>query len=207
MMNDKNIYPSTRTKLEELRPTQMSVGLAEVALKRKEWRERSAKDAKQFLRDHRFPAVCGPNSRYYIVDHHHLGLALLDEKIKAVGVAVLSDLSHLDKDEFWIVMDHHQWVHPYDEKGKRRDFSDMPKKLKLLRDDPYRSLAAEVRRAGEYPKDITPFSEFLWADFFRRRISADTLRDDPDAALDRAKKLAQKREADHLPGWSQISKD
>ncbi|HEX9464366.1 MAG TPA: ParB-like protein [Alphaproteobacteria bacterium] len=203
---NNNAYPAIHAKLEQLRPTQMTVGYEEVSLKRKEWRERTSKDAKQFLRAHRFPAICGPNSHYYIVDHHHLGRALLEEKVGAVTVSVLSDLSHLDKDEFWIVMDHHQWTHPYDEKGKRRDFSDMPKKLEQLRDDPYRSLAAEVRRAEEYPKDITPFSEFLWADFFRRRISLATLREDPDGALDQAKKLAQKREAAHLPGWSQISK-
>src|SRR5436305_4773273 len=30
-------------------------------------------------------------------------------------------------------------------------------------DDPYRSLAGEVRRAGGYAKEATPFSEFLWA--------------------------------------------
>ena len=201
-----NAYPAIHAKLEQLRPTQMTVGYAEVILKRKEWRERTSKDAKQFLRDHRFPAICGPNSRYYIVDHHHLGRALLEEKVGAVTVSVLSDLSYLDKDEFWIMMDYHQWAHPYDEKGKRRDFSDMPRKLKQLRNDPYRSLAAEVRRTGEYPKDITPFSEFLWADFFRRRISTATLREDPERALDQAKKLAQKAEAAHLPGWSQISK-
>src|SRR5579871_6282959 len=194
---DNNSYPSAKAKLQKLRPTQMTVGYAEVALKRKEWRQRTAKEAASFLRDHRFPAIRGPKGHYYIIDHHHLGRALLHEKVESVVVAVLRDLSHLDLDEFWIVMDHHQWTHPYDGKGKRRKFSDMPGKLKQLTDDPYRSLAAEVRRAGEYPKDATPFSEFLWADFFRRRIPAPMLRRDPKKSLERAKTLAQQREAAH----------
>jgi hypothetical protein len=197
---------SIEASIAALRPTQMAVGYEEVLLKRQEWRERTPKEAKNFLRDHRFPAIRGPGKRYYIIDHHHLGRALLEEKVEAALIAVLRDLSHLELDEFWIVMDHHQWTHPYDEKGKRRDFSEMPKKLKHLPDDPYRSLAAEVRRAGEYPKDTTPFSEFLWADFFRRRIPHVELLDDPQTALDRARELARKREAAHLPDWSAISK-
>jgi hypothetical protein len=102
------------------------------------------------------------------------------------------------------MMDFHQWAHPYDAKGKRRDFSAMPKLLKRMPDDPYRSLAASVRRVGEYPKNSVPFAEFLWADFFRRRIPAALLRRDPKDALKRAKQLARIREASHLPGWSGI---
>ena len=44
--------------------------------------------------------------------------------------------------------------------------------MKDLVDDPFRSLAGELRRVGGYAKDTTPFSEFLWADFLRRRSSA-----------------------------------
>jgi hypothetical protein len=202
---DYSSHPSREARIEDLRPTQMAVGYEEVSRKRKEWRERTPEEAKHFLVGHRFPAIRGPNKHYYIVDHHHLGRALLEEKVEIALIAVLHDLSHLNRDEFWIVMDHHQWAHPYDAKGKRRNFSDMPKKLKQLPDDPYRSLAAEVRRVGEYPKDTTPFSEFLWADYFRRRIPLATLRDDPGSALERARKLARKREAAHLPDWSAIS--
>lgn len=204
---DKIPHASVEVKLNALRPTQMALGYSEVLLKREEWRARTVKNAKHFLHDHRFPAIRGPNGHHYIVDHHHLGRALLAEKVKAVNVAVLCDLSHLAKDEFWIVMDHYQWVHPYDEKGKRRDCSEIPKRLDQLPDDPYRSLAAEVRRACEYPKDTMPFSEFLWADFFRRRIPLAILRNDLGDALKRAKKLAGKIEAAHLPNWSEISKN
>jgi hypothetical protein len=190
--------------LAQLRPTQMALGYAEVARKRKEWRELPPSEAKRFLRRHRFPAVRGPGGHHYIIDHHHLGRALQEEKVEAATLAVLTDLSHLEKSEFWIVMALRQWAHPFDQRGRLRDFSAIPKKLKQLPDDPYRSLAAEVRRARIFHKDPTPFSEFLWADFFRRRIPAAMLRDDPAAALTRAKKIARTRAAAHLPDWAEI---
>ena len=33
---------------------------------------------------------------------------------------VIADLSMLAPGGFWIVLDHHNWVHPYDEKGRRK---------------------------------------------------------------------------------------
>jgi hypothetical protein len=45
------------------------------------------------------------------------------------------------------------------------------------------------------------YSEFLWADFLRRRIKRKLLDDDFSAALVRALKLAKSNEADYLPGW------
>jgi hypothetical protein len=191
-------------KLDKLRPTQMALGYAEVALKRKEWRDRTRRDAERFLRRQRFPAIRGPGGHHYILDHHHLGRALQEEKVATVTLAVLDDLSHLDRAEFWIAMSLRQWAHPYDKRGKLRDFSAIPKKLKQLPDDPYRSLAAEVRRTGNYRKDSTPFWEFLWADFFRRRISPRMLRDAPASALQRAIVLIRSPEAAHLPDWRRI---
>ena len=197
-----NLPVPVEAKLAKLRPTQMTLGYAEVALKRKEWRERTTKAAKRFLRDHRFPAVRGPKGRYFIVDHHHLGRALQEENVASVTLALLADLSQLAKDEFWILMDFHQWAHPYDAKGRRRDFSSMPKTLKRMPDDPYRSLAAAVRRVGEYPKDAEPFAEFLWADFLRRRIDREDIEKHFKRSLADALKLAKSTQADYLPGWA-----
>ena len=45
-----------------------------------------------------------------------------------------------------------------------------------MEDDPYRSLAGELRTMGGFAKDSSPFSEFLWADFLRPRIKAKTIR-------------------------------
>ena len=55
--------------------------------------------------------------------------------------------------------------------------------------------------AGGFAKDTTPFSEFLWADFLRRRIKPRLLETDFDAALEKALKIARSKDAAFLPGW------
>ena len=81
------------------------------------------------------------------------------------------------------------------------EFDEIPATIAKLKDDPYRSLAGELRHAGGYAKDLTPFSEFLWADFLRTRIKPKAIADDFDKALDRSLKLAKSKEAAFLPGW------
>jgi hypothetical protein len=68
-------------------------------------------------------------------------------------------------------------------------------------DDPFRSLAGELRRAGGFAKDTTPFSEFLWADFLRRRLKRKNVEQDFARAVEKALELAKSRDADYLPGW------
>ena len=70
-----------------------------------------------------------------------------------------------------------------------------------MRDDPYRSLAAFVRRKGGYMSSRTPHAEFLWANFFRTRISAPLLEEDFDKAVGLAVELARTEEAKDLPGY------
>ncbi len=188
--------------LRSLRPTQITVGYSEVLLKRQQWRAMDKGERTQFIAGHLLPAVLGPKGKHYIVDHHHLARALLEESVENARLVVWADLSALAKDEFWLVMDHRQWVHPYDARGRREPFSAIPKSLESLIDDPYRSLAAAVRMAGGFPKDQAPFAEFLWADFFRRRVSAALLRSDPDSALSAAMQIVHDKAAMHLPGWS-----
>ncbi|WP_395449563.1 ParB-like protein [Aminobacter sp. UC22_36] len=186
----------------DLRPTQITIGFHEVALKRQELRALSARKAGAFLGHHFIPVVLGPKGQNHIIDHHHLARALHEEGVRDVFVSVLADLSMLDKEAFHVVLDNRAWMHPFDARGKRRPYSDIPKSVDKLVDDPYRSLAGEVRRRGGYAKDLTPFAEFLWADFFRRRIGADVLGDDFDKASRRALQLARQTIANYLPGWS-----
>ena len=74
-------------------------------------------------------------------------------------------------------------------------------------DDPYRSLAGALRRLGGYAKDTTPFSEFLWADFLRRRIDRKEIEDHLKRAVNKALELAKSRDADYLPGWCGLVDD
>jgi hypothetical protein len=191
----------TPVRIESLRPTQITVGMHEVRDKRRRLRKREAKKIGRFLGDHLIPVILGPKARHYIIDHHHLALALLGEGIKNVLVTVIADLSLLEQDQFWTVLDHHSWVHPYDQDGRRVGFAKIPKRIDKLKDDPFRSLAGELRRAGGFAKDTTPFSEFLWADFLRRRIARRSVGENFSAAVQRAMKLAKSQDAHYLPGW------
>jgi len=187
--------------IDDLRPTQITVGIREVNAKRKHWRDLAAKESGVFLGKHMIPVVLGPKGRNYVVDHHHLARALHEEGVKEVAVTHIANLSKLDQDAFWTVMDNRSWMHPFDSNGERHHYKDIPKRVADLVDDPFRSLAGELRRAGGFAKDTTPFSEFLWADFLRRRMKRKTVDRDFDRAIQKAKKLAKGKDADYLPGW------
>jgi len=191
----------TTVAIDALRPTQITVGMREVEAKRKHWRETGAKKGEKFLGRHLIPVILGPKARSYVIDHHHLARALHDEGVKEVAVTVTANLSRLEPDAFWVVMDNRSWMHPFDAEGRRRGYADIPRSVTQLVDDPYRSLAGELRRAGGFAKDTTPFSEFLWADFLRRGIKRKLIERDFDRALEKALELARSKNADYLPGW------
>ena len=187
--------------IESLRPTQITVGMREVEEKRKRLRKHKPEKIGAYIGRHMIPVVLGPKKRHYIIDHHHLSLALHKEGLRHVLVTVVLDLSALKPDAFWSVLDHKNMVYPFDPSGRRRDFANIPKSVMQLQDDPFRSLAGELRRAGGFAKDTTPFSEFLWADFFRRKITRKAVEVDFAAAMERALRLARSEEAEYLPGW------
>ncbi len=184
-----------------LRPTQITVGMREVTVKRKSWRDHPDAKKASFLGMHLIPVVWGPNDDYYVIDHHHLVLALHLEGVKKIATMMVADLRRLPREAFWVFLDNRGWLHPFDERGRRRTYADLPRKITALVDDPYRSLAGELRQSGGFAKDTTPFSEFLWADFLRRQIKRKHLDDDFSAALVHALKIAKSGQADFLPGW------
>ena len=189
----------TTLPIGELYPTQITVGMREVRAKRKHWRSIGRKT--EFLSRHLIPVIRGPKNRHYVIDHHHLALALQREGVRKIAITVVADLAALDRDAFWTYHDNRGWLHPYDAKGRRRPYSALPRRVSGLSDDPYRSLAGELRRAGGFAKDTTPFSEFLWADFLRRRIKQSRIEDNFTQALEQAMTLARSVDAGFLPGW------
>ncbi len=188
-------------RIADLRPTQITIGLREVAQKRRRFQEMSELAGDSFLGRHMIPTVLGPKGRHYVIDNHHLARALHDDRVEAVLVTVVADLSTLSKSSFWRFLDNRTWCHPYDAEGRRTDFDAIPTAIGVLKDDPYRSLAGELRHAGGYAKDVTPFSEFLWADFLRSQVKPKTIDTDFETALSRALILAKSRAASFLPGW------
>ena len=185
----------------DLRPTQMTVGMREVKEKRKRFQEQDDEKLSKTLGKHMIPVVIGPDKRYYVVDHHHMARALHEEGVKDVLVSLIGDLTMVDRDAFWGVMDNKRWVYPYDAKGERRHFSDIPKTVAELKDDPFRSLAGELRRAGGFAKDTTPFSEFLWADFLRRKLSRKSVDENFAKSIEKGLAYVRSKDAIYLPGW------
>jgi hypothetical protein len=192
--------------IADLRPTQITVGMREVADHRKRWHALKKK-MPDFLGKHLIPVILGPKDRHYVVDHHHLALALHEEAVTEVLVTVLANLRSLEQEAFWVFLDNRGWMHPFDAKGRRRSYEEIPKSITGLVDDPFRSLAGELRRAGGYAKDTTPFSEFQWADFLRRRLKRSVVEKDFPRALREALKLAKADAASYLPGWCGIAPD
>jgi len=185
----------------KLRPTQATVGMAEVRAKRAEWGGLGKKRRRELLSSHWFPGVLGPQRQVYIVDHHHLGLALLEEGVDEVPVIIQRDFSWLETEMFWRTMEFNRWAHPYDQHGQRIGYQGIPTVLDRLVDDPFRTLAARVREAGGYAKDAIPYAEFMWAEFYRGQMK---LRSGAARAkvLHEALKLAHGHEAAFLPGWT-----
>jgi len=88
----------TTVAITELRPTQITVGMREVKAKREHWRDIGIKKGGQFLGKHMIPVILGPKKRNYVIDHHHLSLALHEEKVKNVAITVVANLSKLEPD-------------------------------------------------------------------------------------------------------------
>jgi hypothetical protein len=189
------------TPVLELRPTQMTLGMREVVMKQASWKQRDPKDLEKFLGSHMVPVIVGPGQQKYLIDHHHLARALHEIGVESVFVMIVTDLHKLDVETFWNMMDYHGWTHPFDAKGRRRDYAELPETIEDMQDDPYRSLAGELRTIGGFAKDSTPYSEFVWADFLRLRIKPKVVKQDFSGALAVALDLARSEEADYLPGW------
>ena len=189
--------------VNHLRPTQITVGMIEVHEKKvhlAKLREHHH-HLKEFLTAHPIPVVEGPGERYFVIDHHHLGRALWEANLDGASLTIVEDLSDLDLGDFWREMDKQQWVHPFDETGRKHLFDVIPHHLRELRDDPYRSLAAHVRHAGGYDKSQKPFAEFAWADYLRPRVPLALLNEHFEQAVASALELAGRPECAALPGY------
>lgn len=202
-------FPDVRTAqpilvpLDMLRPTQVAVGARAVAAKRRRLGShvRKPKKLARYLAQRPIPAVYGPGSEIYIVDHHHLSMALVQSGVAAAYVDILDDFSALTPAKFWTAMEARGLIYPFDETGRRVALSRLPRGVRQLRPDPYRDLAWSVREAGGFRKTRAPFSEFRWAEFFRQRIDPRIVTRDYKRAIALATSLARTQAAAELPGF------
>jgi len=101
------IQPILKTvAIADLRPTQMTVGMREVERKRRDWqRRKEAADAGEYPGAHMIPAVLGPGDQLWMLDHHHLALALHLEGVEQVLVSIVAHLAHLPRKRFLAFLD------------------------------------------------------------------------------------------------------
>ena len=186
----------------ELRPTQFSIGLKEVDFKIKKMKAMSSKELEEYLETHPIPVVKHKDQDYHMIDHHHLVRACWEINIDHVTIEFVGDFSEHNDDGFWKKMKSEGYLHLYDQFGKGpHDHTLLPRDIRGLADDPYRSLAWMIREAGGFQKTKTPFSEFKWADFFRAHILVERTEKGFDLAKVEAMKLARSDSAKHLPGF------
>jgi len=109
LLREPRIHP---VSIAALRPTQITVGMREVKVKRKSWREHPDRKKPDFLGKHLIPVIWGPKEEYYVIDHHHLTLALHQEGVENIATTVVADLRRLPRDAFWVFLDNRCWLHP-----------------------------------------------------------------------------------------------
>lgn len=192
-----------RVPLAHLRPTQMAVGMRAVEAKRRKVERHAGRKRKmrRFLEKRPIPVIAGPDDEFYMIDHHHLCLALWHNDVEEVLIRVVSDLSDMSKREFLNSMAALGWLHAYDARGQKICPTKLPPSIDKLRSDPYRDLAWSVREDGGFRKTGIPFIEFAWANFFRLNIPERLVKNDFARAHREALRLARSDAARNIPGY------
>jgi len=143
------------------------------------------------------------------IDHHHETRAAWQaglDHVYAYSAVDKKEQERLDKmadAEFWAEMKRRGWFYDKDQFGDGpRSPDQLPEDTRGHADDPFRSLAGAVRNRGGYDKSATPFAEFEWANFLRKRLKTYPRGDaDFEKAVKEALALARSPEAKGLPGY------
>ncbi len=154
-------------KVEDLHPTQFSVGGIAVDCKSKKIEKKYKKGKLDgYLADEKrhIPAAIGPDGRFYITDHHHLSTAVYRAKKGSwngkkqkvhINILVNFTTTGISMHEFWNRMEVWKNVWRFDENGKNvKDYEDKLPKMDMgdLKDNPYRTLSRWTRESCGYIK-------------------------------------------------------
>ncbi|MFN9622072.1 MAG: ParB/Srx family N-terminal domain-containing protein [Cyanobacteriota bacterium] len=148
-----------RIKIEDLHPTQPTVGMLAVRCKAQKVSRKFKKGKLDdyLAKEDRFvPLVRGPGGAFYLTDHHHLATGIWNAEIPpqkmVVNAYLISDLSSLSPELFWSKMqaDNRAWLR--DSSGAAISPAQLPGSISQLTDDPLRTLSAWVRAGCGYIK-------------------------------------------------------
>jgi hypothetical protein len=192
-------------RLSLIHPTQFDVGMREVRRKQSNiesnMEELSEKKFDEYLEAKAVKVVLGPGGQIYAIDGHHFALAAVRAGLREAYFLVKKDYSKgYTEKEFWEKMADEKLVFQYSKGEGPLKPSELPRRLDGMGDDPYRSLASEVRRRGGFEKEMTNYSEFAWAGFFRERVKIGSSDEDFERAVDTAIVLARSVLAEDMPG-------
>jgi hypothetical protein len=176
---------------ERVRPTQVFVGKVEMECTKREMESKNSSDLRDYIIDNFVPAVIGPHAEFYITDHHHFAVALFQAFLefnrpalhRVLYACIQADYSKMNSSSFWKQMKIQRFVFLEDERGKNISTSDLPPTLKLMADNPFRTIASWLRKSNAYVKCGTKktrklsqcqnspapfFLECFWGNFVRK---------------------------------------
>lgn len=192
-----------RVDVADLRPTQFTYGAAEVATRLEKIEDMGKGELRRYLKRKIGAVVIGPGEEFWLVDGHHLAKVIDKAGYEEILVKVLHDWSKLSKREFYDRMAKHKLMWLYDERDRGPLSPEaLPKTMRGMKNDPYRSFAYFVRKSGGYKATETPYAEFIWARYFREHLPLEKVRRLSESSIRKGIRLAKLPEARHLPGYS-----
>jgi hypothetical protein len=197
-----------KTRVLDLKPMQIPAGMLEVQDKARDLRDLKEKDAESWLKERSVPILEDYKNRKRPVDHHHEARAAWEaDKDEVFTHRYFDDEMHarikaLPREQYYAVTRAMRLFYDRDQFGAGpHDPNHLPEDVRGMADDPFRSVAWQVRKRGGYDKSPVPFAEFAWAQFFRERVKTYPTKADFEQAVLEAMKLVHSSEAKDLPGW------
>jgi hypothetical protein len=188
-----------------LRPLQGAIGMEEVRDKAQRIAAKPEKEWRDLVKDP-IKVIRGPGDALFITDHHHGADAwrLVGHPVALCKIGERPPFA--TEAEFWSGLVRDRLVRLADADGEPLPPAQLPSSLKLMPDDPYRSLAWLLRKKDGFCRSEMPqkeFAEFLWADWLRTQpeLPADVVRASAASMLPTALALARSPAAQAMPGY------
>jgi hypothetical protein len=178
--------------IQDLHPTQLCVGMAEIVSRQRDFAEDDPKEQRQYLKRKPTPLVRSAAGELWMVDRHHRLRALLelDPQATAFGYVAL-EVDSADPAVVLAELQRRGWLYLYDGRGLGPQHpSVLPPTLLGTQDDPYRTSAP-----------LIPFHEFRWGAWLRSRQLPPFSSAKLEPALPAARALARSQAASRLAGW------
>jgi len=191
--------------LDALRPLQGALGLEQVRYGAARIKEQPDK-AWAALRADPIKVVAGPGGALFITDHHHGADAWRLAGYTTGLCQVAARPAFATVDAFWAGLQADHLVRLADAEGTPITPDQLPPNLASLPDDPYRTLAGHLRRAGGFCRSAMQleFAEFTWADWLRTRpeLPIAAVRTASTSLVPVALALSRSAAAKDVPGYA-----